>query len=68
MTFTSMFEPVVLISLCLILGVLIGCLTTLYAMSKEHKALQEELDAKTETLNRYARMFDWEFEGLDDDE
>jgi hypothetical protein len=32
---------------------LIGCIGTLYAIAKEHKAIQEELDAKNKELQEW---------------
>lgn len=53
MTYTSIFEPLLLITLCICLGLLIGCIGTLYAIAKEHKAIQEELDAKNKELQEW---------------
>ena len=52
MEYTSLFEPMLCICLSLCLGVLIGCIATLYVSVKEHKAINEELNAKNIELIR----------------
>ena len=44
MTYTSMFEPLLIICLSTCLGFLIGSIVTIYLTSKEIKMLQDELD------------------------
>ena len=44
MTFTSIFEPLLIICLSTCLGMLIGSIAMIYSTSKEIKMLQDELD------------------------
>jgi len=44
MTYTSLFEPLLMISLCLMLGVLIGVIGMLIATSRDIKDINQELD------------------------
>lgn len=44
MGYTTMFEPLLLICLTLMLGILIGVISTLWASAKELKAINEELE------------------------
>ena len=53
MEYTSMFEPLIIILLSLLGGMLIGCVSTFYLVVKERREMMKELDAKTDELNRY---------------
>jgi len=44
MTYTSMFEPLLIICLSTCLGLLIGSIIMIYLTSREIKMLQDELD------------------------
>ncbi len=44
MEYTSLFEPMIIIFISLLAGMIIGCLISIYVGSKELKATQEELD------------------------
>ena len=44
MNYTSLYEPLLLISLCLSLGILIGVIFMIYQTSTHIKVLEEELE------------------------
>tara|TARA_R100001530_G_scaffold124274_1_gene92437 strand:+ start:372 stop:578 length:207 start_codon:yes stop_codon:yes gene_type:complete len=50
MEYNSLFEPLLCIFLSLTLGLLIGCIATAYASSKELGAINKELNAKNKEL------------------
>ena len=52
MEYTNIFEPLLIIFLSLLAGLLIGSIGTFYVMIKEHKAMQEEIDAKNRALDK----------------
>ena len=57
MTYTSWFEPLMLIFLTLILGFLIGTITTLWVTMKENKAINEELNARNREIRGWGDRY-----------
>ena len=56
-TYTSWFEPLKLIFLTLILGFLIGTITTLWVTMKENKAINEELNARNREIRGWVDRY-----------
>ena len=56
-TYTSWFEPLMLIFLTLILGFLIGTITTLWVTMKENKAINEELNARNREIRGWVDRY-----------
>tara|TARA_Y100001973_G_C5132868_1_gene298735 strand:- start:704 stop:925 length:222 start_codon:yes stop_codon:yes gene_type:complete len=56
MEYTSIFEPIFIIFISLLFGMLVGCVGMVFVGSKELKATQEELDKFRELYFKEVRI------------
>ena len=57
MNYELIYHPAVCIALILVIGIIIGVISTIVLMIKENKALAKELDAKNKILKKRDKYF-----------
>ena len=57
MNYEMIYHPAVCIALVLVIGIIIGVISTIVLMIKENRALTKELDAKNKILNKRDKYF-----------
>lgn len=64
MNYSTLTEPLLLISLCLFIGIMLGVIYMLYQTSDEIKSLQEEVEKHKRTSERWISQ--WKDKYTDD--
>ena len=67
MEYNSIFEPLLCIFLSTLLGILIGCIYTLFKASESQKELIKELDKWRELYFNECKKEDTYYSGYEDD-
>ena len=57
MNYEMIYHPAVCIALVLVIGIIIGIVSTIVLMVQENRALAKELDAKNKILNKRDKNF-----------
>ena len=57
MNYELIYHPAVCIALVLVIGIIIGVISTIVLMIKENRVLAKELDAKNKILNKRDKYF-----------
>ena len=57
MNYELIYHPAVCIALILVIGIIIGVISTIVLMIKENRVLAKELDAKNKILNKRDKYF-----------
>ena len=57
MNYELIYHPAVCIALVLVIGIIIGVISTIVLMIKENRALAKELDAKNKILTKEINIF-----------
>lgn len=57
MNYEMIYHPAVCIALVLVIGIIIGVISTIVLMIKENRSLAKELDAKNKILNKRDQFF-----------
>ena len=57
MNYELIYHPAVCIALVLVIGIIIGVISTIVLMIKENRELSKELDAKNKILNKRNKYF-----------